>query len=106
MTMRTDMKRWIAIAWVALPLAAMADESQLALKDAPGRTVVLANCTMCHSVDYVLTNSPFMDHKAREAEVAKMRNAFKAPISDADARIIVDYLAANDGSDAMKAAAK
>lgn len=100
------MKLLIGIAWIALPLAAMADESQLVLKDAPGRNVVLANCTMCHSVDYILTNSPFPDRTLWEAEVAKMRNVFKAPIQDADARAIVDYLAANYGADAMKAAAK
>jgi mono/diheme cytochrome c family protein len=100
------MKHWISLAASLLPLVVAADESKLVLKDAPGRNVVLANCTMCHSVDYVLTNSPFPDRKLWEAEVAKMRNVFKAPISDADARTIVDYLAANYGSEAMKAAAK
>ncbi len=96
------MKRLIAVAATLIPLAALADESKIVLKDAPGRNVVLANCTMCHSVDYIEMNSPFMDHKVWEAEVAKMRNVYKAPISEADARTIAEYLAANYGAPAKK----
>lgn len=91
------MKRLIALAAMLLSLAAAADESQIVLKDAPGRNAVLANCALCHSLDYIKMNSVFLDRKGWEAEVAKMRNAYKAPVSEADARTIVDYLAANYG---------
>jgi sulfite dehydrogenase (cytochrome) subunit B len=77
--------------------AGRADESQIALKDAPGRDQVLNNCGACHSLDYIEMNSPFMDRAVWESEVTKMIKAFGAPIDDADAKIIVAYLAANYG---------
>ena len=43
-------------------------------------------------------NSPFPNAALWDAEVTKMINAFGAPISDADARVISDYLKANYGS--------
>jgi hypothetical protein len=79
-------------------LPAMADEGAIALKDAPGRDVLLNNCAACHSLDYIKTNSPFPTQKVWDAEVTKMIKVFGAPISDADAKIIVDYLAKNYGS--------
>jgi hypothetical protein len=42
-------------------------------------------------------NSPFLNAAGWDAEVAKMINAFGAPISAADAKIIGDYLKANYG---------
>jgi len=72
---------------------ALAQEEQLRLSDAPGRQAVEANCIMCHSLDYIPMNSPFLDRKGWEASVNKMIKVMGAPISDADARAIVDYLA-------------
>ena len=43
-------------------------------------------------------NSPFLDAAGWNAEVTKMIKAFGAPIDDADAKAIVDYLAKNYGS--------
>lgn len=74
-----------------------AAEQPVPLKDAPGRDVVEANCGACHSLDYIRTNAPFMTAKVWEAEVAKMINAFGAPVEPADARTIVDYLARQYG---------
>jgi hypothetical protein len=42
-------------------------------------------------------NSPFLNTAQWEAEVAKMINAFGAPIGEADAKAIADYLTANYG---------
>ena len=42
-------------------------------------------------------NSPFMNGAVWDAEVAKMINAFGAPISEEDARIIAEYLKSNYG---------
>jgi mono/diheme cytochrome c family protein len=79
-------------------LPAVAGEDTVTLRDGPGRDVLLNNCAACHSLDYVQTNSPFPTQKVWEAEVTKMIKVFGAPIGDADAKIIVDYLAKNYGS--------
>jgi sulfite dehydrogenase (cytochrome) subunit B len=75
----------------------IAAEQRVALKDGPGRDKVEATCTACHSLDYILGNSPFMNRTVWDAEVTKMIKAFGAPISDADAKEIVDYLTKNYG---------
>jgi sulfite dehydrogenase (cytochrome) subunit B len=74
-----------------------AQERRLELKEGPGRAKVEANCASCHSLDYIQGNSPFMNRGVWDAEVTKMIKAFGAPISDADAKEIVDYLAKNYG---------
>jgi mono/diheme cytochrome c family protein len=86
-------------ALAAAPAAAQdAKERPVALKQAPGLDKVEANCAACHSLDYIQMNSPFPNAALWDAEVTKMINAFGAPISEADARVIADYLKANYGS--------
>ena len=86
------------IAWLALvSLQALAGEADIRLKDAPGRDVMAANCSMCHSLDYVQMNAPFLDRKGWEASVNKMIKVMGAPVSESDARAIVDYLASQYG---------
>ena len=75
----------------------LAQERRLELKDGPGRDKVEANCASCHSLDYILGNSPFMNRGVWEAEVTKMIKVYGAPIADADAKEIADYLAKNYG---------
>jgi hypothetical protein len=77
--------------------AAIAAETPIALKDAPGRDTVEAICAGCHSLDYIPLNSPFMNRQVWTTEVNKMINAFGAPISQSDAAKIIDYLSANYG---------
>jgi sulfite dehydrogenase (cytochrome) subunit B len=77
--------------------AALADEQPIELKRAPGVERVEANCSACHSLDYVAMNSPFLNAASWQAEVNKMINAFGAPIDEADAKIIVEYLVKNYG---------
>jgi sulfite dehydrogenase (cytochrome) subunit B len=43
-------------------------------------------------------NSPFPNAALWDAEVSKMIKAFGAPIGDADAKVIADYLKKNYGS--------
>ncbi|HEV8645691.1 MAG TPA: cytochrome c [Burkholderiales bacterium] len=76
---------------------ALAQESQLRLRDGPGRQLVESNCVMCHSLDYIPMNSPFLDRKGWEASVNKMIKVMGAPIAEADAQKIVDYLAGQYG---------
>ena len=76
---------------------AFADEQPVPLKDGPERDLVAGNCGACHTVDYIRTNSPFMDRQVWTAEVTKMVNAFGAPISADDQKTIIDYLVKNYG---------
>jgi mono/diheme cytochrome c family protein len=92
--------RSIAIAALMTALtaiAAVADERPVQLKQAPGLDKIEGNCAGCHSLDYVPMNSPFLSAAGWDAEVAKMINAFGAPIDQADAKIIADYLKSNYG---------
>jgi len=91
--------RWAVAALVLLLAApAAADEKPVELKKAPGLDKVEANCGACHSLDYIQMNSPFMNPATWDAEVTKMMKAFGAPITDADAAVIKDYLKKNYGS--------
>ena len=83
-------------ALVASPAAAQ--EKPVALKKAPGLDKVEANCGACHSLDYIPMNSLFPKADMWSAEVTKMIKAFGAPIDEADAKAIADYLKANYGS--------
>jgi sulfite dehydrogenase (cytochrome) subunit B len=90
--------RSIAILFLSSALTvAAAAEKPVSLKKAPGLDKVEANCGACHSLDYVPMNSRFLTGPGWSAEVAKMINAFGAPIDPADVKPIVDYLAANYG---------
>jgi mono/diheme cytochrome c family protein len=74
-----------------------AAEQRNVLKEGAGREKVEANCASCHSIDYILGNSPFMNRQIWDAEVTKMIKGFGAPISDADAKEIAEYLTRNYG---------
>ena len=76
-------------------LATAAGEESVKLQDAPGRDLVVARCAVCHSVDYVQMNAPVLDRAGWEKSVRKMIDQFGAPISEADAKSILDYLATN-----------
>ena len=88
------MRALFVLGILVAPLA-LADEGEIKLKDGPGKDEVVASCAMCHSLDYVPMNSPFLDRKGWEAEVNKMIKAFGAPVSPEDAPKIVSYLAEN-----------
>jgi sulfite dehydrogenase (cytochrome) subunit B len=90
----------MTVAIVPLALAAtfvVAAEQKIELKSAPGRDKVEANCIACHTLDYIVANSPFMNRQMWEAEVTKMVKAFGAPITDTDQNEIVEYLTVNYG---------
>ena len=88
-----------ALALVALGsfAAARADESALRLKDGPEAVAVRAHCSICHSVDYIMMNAPFMKKAGWDAEVHKMMKAFGAPVPEEEAARIIDYLTRNYG---------
>ena len=72
---------WIAIfAMLAfVPASASAEEPAVHLKEAPGVDVVEGRCAACHSLDYVIINSPFLSNEKWDAAVTKMIKAFGAP---------------------------
>jgi len=90
------MRSLVLLALLAAP-SAPPDESRVALKDAPGRDLVVGRCAACHSVDYIPMNSPFLDRKGWEAEVAKMMKVYAAPVAADEVPTIVDYLVQNYG---------
>jgi hypothetical protein len=59
----------------------------------PGKGVEVVNaaCVICHSTRYI-TMQPNFSRKAWTGEVDKMRKVFGAPVSDAQAGQIVEYL--------------
>lgn len=65
------------------------------LKPGPNQDVAVNNCTACHSVDYIQSQprGPKFKKDFWQAEVTKMIKVYGAPIDDADASKIVDYLA-------------
>lgn len=77
---------------------AQAEEKPIELKKAPGLDKVEGNCGSCHTLDYIQMNSPFPSAALWDAEVTKMIKVFGAPISDADAKEIAEYLKKNYGS--------
>jgi len=89
----------IAIAFAAAVIAgsAFADEQVIKLKPGAGLDKVEANCQACHSLSYIPMNSPFLKPAAWDAEIGKMIKVMGAPIDDADAKAIGDYLKANYG---------
>jgi mono/diheme cytochrome c family protein len=82
----------------AVTLPATAEEKPVELKQAPGVEKVEGNCSGCHSLDYIVMNSPFPNAALWDAEVTKMIKAFGAPIDESDAKVIADYLKKNYGS--------
>jgi cytochrome c5 len=59
--------------------------------DGPGADVANDNCLACHSAGMVL-NQPAMSKAQWQAEVDKMRTAYKAPVDAKDVDAILDYL--------------
>jgi sulfite dehydrogenase (cytochrome) subunit B len=73
-------------------LHASAGESTLKLKDDAASAAVVAQCSICHSLDYIQMNSRFMRAEGWQAEVRKMAKVMGAPIAESDIPALVDYL--------------
>ena len=89
--------RRVTLLAMVLAVPASGDEGQVALQTGAGAELVAANCSMCHSLDYIQMNSPLFDRKGWEASVAKMIKVMGAPIREQDVPPIVDYLTAHYG---------
>jgi sulfite dehydrogenase (cytochrome) subunit B len=80
----------------AAPVSYALPDETAAFKPGPNLEVVQNNCTACHSADYIRTQPRGEKFKKDfwQAEVTKMIKVYGAPIGDADAGKIIDYLAA------------
>jgi sulfite dehydrogenase (cytochrome) subunit B len=77
----------------AKPVSYDLPEATLTYRLGPGMETAQNNCITCHSVDYISTQPPNRGKAYWEAEVTKMIKVYHAPISEADAKTIIDYLA-------------
>jgi len=98
------------VAGVALAPVCARAESQLSLKsvsvdlppgddmfpNGPGADAINNNCLACHSADMVF-NQPALPKAQWQAEVDKMRTAYKAPIDPKDVDAILSYLVSVKG---------
>lgn len=87
----------IALAAAAALSVATASAQEVKLKQGAGLDKVEANCQACHTLAYIPMNSPFLNAAGWDAEVTKMIKAYGAPVDDADAKAIADYLKKNYG---------
>ena len=86
-----------SVALAASIATAAADESSIRLTEGAGLPQVQASCSMCHSLDYILMNSPFQDKAAWEKTVNKMVKVMGAPMTADDVIAVVAYLDSHYG---------
>jgi hypothetical protein len=79
----------------AKPVSYKLPSETATFKPGPNLDVVQSNCTACHSADYIQTQprGPKFKEDFWRAEVTKMIKVYGAPIDEADAVKIVNYLA-------------
>jgi mono/diheme cytochrome c family protein len=82
-------------ALLATAPASRAGEEAIQLTDAPGRATTAAHCAVCHSLDYIPMNAAVQNREGWQKTVRKMIDRFGAPVTDDQAREIVDYLASH-----------
>lgn len=67
------------------------------LKPGAGVPLVMANCALCHSADYISTQ-PRLTRAQWQATVVKMQQKYGAPIATNSIASLVEYLADAYGS--------
>jgi mono/diheme cytochrome c family protein len=93
----------VALALLAVCGTAQAGESTITLAPGEGLERVQSYCAICHSLDYIVMNSPFQDRVAWEKTVTKMVKVMGAPITAEDTTAIVAYLDRHYGKGAPPA---
>ena len=66
------------------------------IEKAPGAELVMAQCALCHSLDYI-SIQPRLDRAAWMAAIMKMKDRYGAPILDQSTNAMVEYLVKNYG---------
>ncbi|HEY0219640.1 MAG TPA: cytochrome c [Afipia sp.] len=85
-----------ASALQARPMTYTLPEETAQFRPGPNLDTAVANCSGCHSVDYIHTQprGPKFTKDFWTAEVIKMIKVYGAPIEEADVGKIVEYLTA------------
>jgi sulfite dehydrogenase (cytochrome) subunit B len=68
------------------------------LKPGPGSDLASAQCVICHSADYIITQPPGKPLAFWRAEVEKMKKVYGAPIPEDQIDAVAAYLARTYGS--------
>lgn len=89
--------RWVGSLLVFTAGHVYAQEEAVTLKDGQGKEHVVHHCAVCHSLDYIPMNSPFLDRKGWETTVNKMINVMGAPIPQEDVSAMINYLSRQYG---------
>jgi sulfite dehydrogenase len=63
----------------------------------PGYQLVLQKCSACHSAHYAEYQPPNTGAAYWNAQVLRMKNVFKAPVTDEEVPVIVEYLSQTYG---------
>jgi len=96
---RVSLLRLLSVAMVWTAVAAddwRLPPEKMVLKPGKGREVVIGQCSMCHSVDY-LTTQPPLTRAGWSASVEKMRSKYGAPLSTNAVPVLLDYLVGQYG---------
>lgn len=96
--MSTNTYRLLGLAALLACGPALAAETDIALKPDAARELVVANCSGCHSLDYIQMNSGFLKPDNWKATVTKMVKVMGAPIPEQDVPTIVEYLGKHYGA--------
>ena len=76
----------------ALSITLPAEKGEFKKADLPGYNIAVQKCLICHSQNYIQYQPPSISRKAWENEVKKMKDAFKAPITDEEIPLLAEYL--------------
>lgn len=87
-----------ALLLVLAGASAYGAETSIPLAGGAQAALVRLRCSTCHSLDYIVMNSPFPTRSVWEAEVRKMMKVMGAPIPEEDVAPIVDYLTQHYGA--------
>jgi sulfite dehydrogenase (cytochrome) subunit B len=85
----------VAAAVTVLMVLRAAGQEMTELKDGAARDLTVGRCMICHSIEYIPSNAPAMNRAAWQKTIQKMKDRFGAPITDEEAKQILDYLDAN-----------
>jgi len=75
-----------------------ADSVQWRASELPGYSLALQKCSTCHSAHYAEYQPPSAASGYWKAQVLRMKNVFKAPLSEEEAQSVVDYLSQTYGA--------
>lgn len=87
-----------ALLFCIFAASAYGGEASIKLAGGEQASMVQLRCSTCHSLDYIVMNSPFLTRAAWEAEVRKMMKIMGAPIPEDEVAPIVEYLTQHYGA--------